>query len=184
MDEAERTALMQRAAEHIRDYLAHPPSRRDEIVRGDDGLERPAWIDRSVLAHACLLAGDWDAAHRLAAQGEVLGWSSGERHQGLVVGAFLVLLSGKALETLPPNLMQFWQWRVQYSLTTWGWEDESESPIYKRLERAYAERFVAGELDASRQERFLSWCLDVAQQRVDAIVSNKHRGTAMTRPLC
>jgi hypothetical protein len=177
VDEAERTTLMQRAAEHIRDYLAHPPSRRDEIVRGDNGLERPAWIDRSVLAHACLLAGDWDAAHRLAAQGKVLGWSSGERHQGLVVGAFLVLLSGKEPETLPPNLMQLWQWRVQYSVTTWGWEDEGESPIYKRLGRAYAERFVAAELDAGRQERFLSWCLDVAQQRVDAIVGNKHRGS-------
>jgi hypothetical protein len=177
VDEAERTALMQRATVHIRDYLAHPPSRRDEIVRGDDGLERPAWIDRSVLAHACLLAGDWDAAHRLAAQGKVLGWSSGERHQGLVVGAFLVLLSGKAPETLPPNLMQFWQWRVQHSVTTWGWEDEGKSSTRERLERAYAERFVAGELDASRQERFLSWCLDVAQQRVDAIVGNKHRGS-------
>jgi hypothetical protein len=177
VDEAERTALMQRAAVHIRDYLVHPPSRRDEIVRGDDGLERPAWIDRSVLAHACLLAGDWDAAHRLAAQGKVLGWSSGERHQGLVVGVFLVLLSGKAPETLPPNLMQFWQWRVQYSVTTWGWEDEGKSSIRERLERAYTERFVAAELDVGRQERFLSWCLDVAQQRVDAIVGNKHRGS-------
>jgi hypothetical protein len=62
-------------------------------------------------------------------------------------------------------------------VTTWGWEDEGESPIYERLERAYAERFIAAELDAGRQDRFLSWCLDVAQQRVDAIVSNKHRGS-------
>ena len=41
--------------EHIRDYLAHPPARRDGMMRGDDGLERPAWIGQSVLAHACLL---------------------------------------------------------------------------------------------------------------------------------
>lgn len=29
----------------------------------------------------------------------------------------------------------------------------------------------------NRQERFLSWCLDVAQQRVNAIASNQHRGS-------
>ena len=176
-DEAERTALMQRAVEHVRDYLAHPPARRDEMIRGDDGLERPAWIGQSVLAHACLLAGDWDAAHHLAAQGKVLGWSSRESHQGLVVAAFLVLLSGQTLGALPSNLAQLWQWGVQYSVAAWSWGYEEEGPVRERLARAYAEQFAAAALSTDRQERFLSWCLDVAQQRVNAIVGNKHRGS-------
>jgi len=177
VDAAERTALMQRAIEHIRDYLAHPPARRDEMMRGDDGLERPAWIGQSVLAHACLLAGDWDAAHHLAAQGKVLGWSSSESHQGLVVAAFLVLLSGKTLGAVPSNLAQLWQWGVQYSATAWSWGYEKEDPVRERLARAYAEQFAAAALSTDRQERLLSWCLDVAQQRVNAIVGNKHRGS-------
>jgi hypothetical protein len=177
VDAAEWTALMQRAVEHMRDYLAHPPARVDEMMRGDDDLERPVGISQSVLAHACLLAGDWDAAHHLAAQGKVLGWSSRESHQGLVVAAFLVLLSGQTLGALPSNLAQIWQWGVQYSTTAGSWGYEEEDPVRKRLARAYAERFATTALSTDRQERFLSWCLDVAQQRVDAIVGNKHRGS-------
>ena len=176
-DTTERTALMQRAVEHIRDYLAHPPSRQAEIMQGDDDLERPTWIQPSVLAHACLLAGDWDAGHHLAAQGKVLGWSRSESHQGLVVTAFLVLLSDKAMGALPANLAQLWQWSVQYSGTAWSWRFEEESTLRERLARAYAEQFAAATLSTNRQDRFLSWCLDMAQQRVNAIVGNKHRGS-------
>jgi hypothetical protein len=177
VDAADRAALMERAAEHVRDYLAHPPARQDGIVRGDDGLERPAWIDPSVLAHACLLASDWDAAHHLAAQGKVLGWSSRESHQGLVVAAFLALLSGKALGALPSNLAQLWQWNVQSSAAAWSWGYEEKDSVRERLARAYTEQFAAAApgLSTDQQERYLSWCLDVAQQRVDAIVGNKHR---------
>ena len=176
-DATERTGLMKQAVEHVRDYLAHPPAHRGEIVLGVDSLERPVWIDQSVLAHACLLAGDWDAAYHLAAQGEVLGWSSSESHQGLVVASFLVLLSGKTPEVMPPNLAQLWQWGVQFSATAWSWRYEEEDPVRERLARAYADQFAAATLSIDQQERFLSWCLDVAQQRVNAIVGNQHRGS-------
>ena len=36
-------------------------------------------------------------------------------------------------------------------------------------------RFPAASLSHGQQEQVLSWCLDVAQQRVDAIVGNQHR---------
>jgi hypothetical protein len=174
-DAAERTVLMQRAVEHIRDYLAHPPVRPDVMMQVVDGLESPAGIDQSVLAHACLLAGAWDAAHQLAAQGKVLGWSSSSSHQGLVVAAFLVLLSGKTLQALPSNLAQFWQWSMQYSVATWRWGYGDVDPLRERLAHAYGEQLVAAALSADLQDRFLSWCLDVAQQRANAIVSNKRR---------
>jgi len=177
VDAAERTALMLDAAEHVRDYLADPPARPDVMMRGDDDLERPAWIGPPVLAHACLLASDWDEAHHLAAQGKVLGWSRRESHQGLVVAAFLVLLSRKTPGALPSNLAQLWQWGLQYSVAAWSWRYEEENPVRERLERAYAEHFATAALSTDRQERFLSWCLDVAQQRADAIVGNKHRGS-------
>jgi len=173
----ERTALMQRALQHARDYIVHPPGRPDEALWVGDDLERPAWITPPVLAHACLLAGDWDAAHHLAAQGKVLGWSSRESAQGLVVSAYLVLLSGKTPGALSPNLEQLWQWAMQHSVAAWGWEDEQGNSTYKRLERAYAEHLAHVQWRADRQERFLSWCLEVAQQRVNAIVGDKHRGS-------
>jgi hypothetical protein len=175
--EEERTALMQRALQHAQDYAAHPPGRPDEALRIRDDLERPAWVTPPVLAHACLLAGDWDAAHHLAARGKVLGWSSSESAQGLVISAYLVLLSGKALGTLSPNLEQLWQWAIQNSVAAWGWADEQGNSTTKRLERAYAEHLARVQWIAERQKRFLDWCLDVAQRRVDAIVGDKHRGS-------
>jgi hypothetical protein len=176
-EEAQREVLIPQAVEYLRGYLAHPPARLDEMRIGDDGLESPAWIDRSVLAHACLLAGDWDAAHDLATQAKVLGWSGRESHQGLVVAAFLVLLASKTLKVLPPNLAQLWEWGVQFSATAWSWGYEQAAPIHERLARAYAQRFAAAALSSERQQPFLSWCLDIAQQRVNAIVGNKHRGS-------
>ncbi len=103
---AERAALLPRAVAYLRDYLDHSPGRPGEWLSVGDGLEQPAWIGPAVLAHAGLLAGDWDAAQRLAAQGQVLGWSSSENAQGLVVAASLVLLSGRAPGALPANLAQ------------------------------------------------------------------------------
>ncbi len=177
VDAAERTALMERAVEHIRDYIAHPPDRSGAVVLPSDGLERPVWIGQSVLAHAFLLTGDWDEAHDLAAQGEVLGWSSSESHQGLVLAAFLVLLSGRSLESLPSNLRQLWRWSLQYSVTSWSSGYGEEDSVCERLLRAYAQRFATATLNTDQQERFLSWCLDVANQRVNAIVGNQHRGS-------
>jgi hypothetical protein len=169
----DRTRLMQRAVEYLRDYMAHPLDWN--VLKPGDDLEAPARIGPSILAHGCLLAGDWDGAHQIAAQGNVLGWSGRESHQGLVVAAFLVLLSDEALETLPSNLARVWQWGVQHSTDAWYWGYEQQEAVSERLAGAYAEQFAAAALSSERQERFLSWCLDVTQQRVNGIVGNQYR---------
>ena len=176
----ERTRLMQRSAQHVKDYLAHPSGRQEAGTWwGEDGLERPVWIDKSVLAHAYLLAEDWDAARQLAAREKVLGWSSSANPQGLVLPFFLVLLSDKQPGALPSNLAQLWQQGLQNSIGFgyWGEGGKEEEGTLKRLERAYADRFSTASLSHGQQEQVLSWCLDVAQQRVNAIVSNQHRAS-------
>jgi hypothetical protein len=181
----ERMALMRRATQHMREYLARPPHRPEMIGLwgGEDDLERPAWVDQSVLAHACLLAGDFEAAHQLAAGEKVLGWSSSHNPQGLVVPFFLALLSGRSPGALPPNLAGLWEWGLQSSLGFWvgGWD--KENPPLRRLEGAYAEQFAQASVRDEGQEKILllrlrsvqAWCLDVAQQRVNAIVGGQHR---------
>jgi len=164
----------ERAAAHLRDYGMQPPAQPVGAPGFGDGLEGPAWVGPAVLAHAYLLAGDWDAAQRLAAQGQVLGWSSSENAQGLVVAASLVLLAGPTPGAWPPNLAQVWQWGLQYSVLTWG---AGESTLLQRVERAYAEQLPAVRLSVAQQERLLAWCLDVARRRVEAIVGNQHRGS-------
>ncbi|MBU0495051.1 MAG: hypothetical protein KKA73_25345, partial [Chloroflexi bacterium] len=171
-DPAERAALMPHAAAYLQDYGTQPPAGLVGTLGIGDGLEQPAWIGPAVLAHAYLLAGDWAAAQRLVARGQVLGWSSTENAQGLVVAASLVLLSGQSLGALPANLAQVWQWGLQYSVVVWG---EDKTGVIQRLERAYAEQFPLVRLSAEQQARLLAWCLDVAQQRANAIVGNQHR---------
>jgi hypothetical protein len=174
---AERATLMGQAVQHVRDYLAHPSGRQAEIGWAEDNLESPALIGKSVLAHACLLAEDFEAAHQLAAGEKVLGWSSSDNPQGLVVPFFLVLLSGRAPGALPPNLALLWEWGLQNSVSFWAGREEGETPLRKRLERAYVEPCAKVSLRDDWQEEILSWCLDVAQQRVNAIVSGQHRGS-------
>ena len=140
--------------------------------RGDD-LESPALPSKAALAHACLLAGDLDAAHTLAAREQVLGWSNSENTQGLIVPFFLGLASGRSFATLPPNLAQLWQAGLQTGYMTGG----AGESVVQRLQRIYAVGPVAATWSHNTQEVFLAWCLDVARQRVENIVSNQHRGS-------
>jgi hypothetical protein len=177
----ERATLMQQAAEHVKGCLAHPPRHPETMaaVWHEDDLEAQVQIDQSVLAHAYLLAGEWDEAHQLAAREKVLGWSSSENTQGLVVPSFLVLLSGESPGALPPNLAQLWQSGLQNSTRSsyWSEEGKEEKSVLKRLERAYTEKLASASLGSEKRKRILSWCVDVANQRVDAIVGNQHRGS-------
>jgi hypothetical protein len=170
----DRTALMQQAVRHMQDYLAHPPDRQSVAWPHHDTIESPAWIERSVLAHAYLLAGDFGAAQQLAAGQQVLGWSSSSSSQGLVVAFLLALLSGATPVTLPSNLGQIWQWGLENSI---GFRYSEEAPVLQRLGTAYTECLGRASVPIGRQEEFLLWCLDVAQQRVDANVSNQYRGS-------
>lgn len=175
----ERMTLMRQAAEHLKEYLARPPRDPEVEIRREDEVECPAWVDYSVLTHAYLFYGDWEAARRLASRQQALGWSSSDNPQGLVVAAFLVLLSGKLPGALPAKLAQLWRNRLETSqgFSYWGGVDAHESKVIKRLEQAYAAQFASAVLNAKAQADLLAWCLDVANRRVDAIVGAQHRGS-------
>ena len=177
----ERIKVMQQAAQHAQDYIAHP-SRRQETYSAEwreDTLEATVWINGSVLAHAYLLAGNWDAAHQLAAKEKTLGWSSSDNTQGLVVPFFLVLLSGKPLHALPSNLATVWRRALDTSVGFSDWDDQDgeDNKATKRLERAFAERLADTALTDRQQKELLSWCMQVSKQRTDDIVGNQHRGS-------
>jgi hypothetical protein len=174
---AERTRQMSQAAQHIQDTLSNPPDRTTYIW--EDAIERPVWPDKTVLAHAYLLSGEWDAAYRLAAPEQVLGWSSSHNTQGLVVSCCLVQMSGAVPGQLPPNLTQLWHWELQNStgFVSWYGADAGEASLLVRLQHAYTECLPEVSLTRDQQAELLTWCLDVVQRRIDAIVSNQHRGS-------
>ena len=175
----ERAGLMGQAAGHVKDYLAHPPRSQAmlEAERHWDDLESPGWIDKSVLAHAYLLAGQWQEAQQLAARENVLGWSGSDNPQGLVMPFFLVRLAGKSPTALPGNLAQLWRQRLEASIGFGSWSGTDEDSLLKRLERAYAERLSDASLSHDQEQQLLSWCIDVAKRRVEAIVGHQRRGS-------
>ncbi len=174
---AARTRQMSQAAQHVEDTLANPPGEGTYVWA--DAIERPVWPDRTVLAHAYLLAGDWDAAYRLAVPEQVLGWSSSHNTQGLVVACCLVKMSGAMPGQLPPNLTQLWHWELQNStgFVSWYSADAGEASLLVRLQHAYTECLPEVSLTREQQAALLVWCLDVVRRRVDAIVRNQHRGS-------
>src|SRR5215471_12326560 len=136
---ADRTRQMSQAAQHIQDTLANPPAQGTSVWADD--IERPVRPDKTVLAHAYLLAGDWDAAYRLAVPEQVLGWSSSHNTQGLVVSCCFVQMSGVSPGHLPPKLAQLWHWELQNStgFVSWYGADAGEASLLVRLQDAYTE---------------------------------------------
>jgi hypothetical protein len=144
----------------------------------EDGLEVPAHADRRLLAQAWLLAHDWEAAHALAAKESALGWTYGDNPQGLVVPAFLVLLSGQSPGRLPRNVDALWRQALESGSHAGDWYSDAarhDEALRERLARAYAEVLPALSLGPAGRERLREWCVELARKRVSTIVSRKHR---------
>jgi hypothetical protein len=164
---------MHQAAHYLQGYLKNPPGPQGLPSPWErDDLERFAWVDLSLLAHAHLLGHEFEAAHELAARATVLGWSRGDNVQSLVIPFFLVSLSGKRPDQLPPNLKKLWEAGLQAG-TGSLWEQSQSLP--ERMARAYTESLAGSVFSTEQQEKFLSWCVEMAMQRAAAIISNQHR---------
>jgi len=144
-----------------------------------DDLELPARPGPVLLLHARLLAGDLEAAHRSVTDRPVLGWSGASSDQAVAVSFFLVLLSGRSADALPPNLADLWSQSLGTGIG-YGYYG-AEGTLIRRLERVYAEHLAQGVLSGvlalspEQQQERLAWCLEVARRRVGAIVGNQHR---------
>jgi len=168
--DTERLQEMLRAYQYLQEYRERPRN-PSQTMFYEDPEERPTWVNQNLLTNAMLLSGNWAAAQQKAATEPVLGWSSSESTQGMVLVFFLVWLSGNA--TPSGNLAGLWRQRLQAS----EFDSQAESPLVKRLEDAYKELFSQISLDTDQQATILAWCLETANRRVDAIVSGQHRGS-------
>jgi hypothetical protein len=72
-----------------------------------------------------------------------------------------------------------WHWELQNStgFVSWYGVDAGEASLLVRLQDVYAECLPKVSLPRDQQAALLAWCLDVVRRRVDAIVSNQHRGS-------
>jgi hypothetical protein len=177
-DARARRKLMRRAARQIAEHLAHPAreSRRLDEWYADE-LEFSEWVDKSVLAHAYLLAGDLASARQLAEREKVRSWGPSDKVQGFVVAFCLELLSGKTLTELPRGLNRLWRRSLDATQNGDEWPETARgaSKQRKRLEHIYASGTTGWRLSPDEQETLLAWCLRVAKKRVAQIVGEQHR---------
>jgi hypothetical protein len=165
---------MRQAGRHLDQSLKRQARRSVEEFDAevDDDLDAPAWVDRTLLAHATMLCGDWEAARALAADADVLGWSSSDNPLGVVVPACLVFLSGQA--TAPPaNVARVWDWALESSTSLSAYDERPEDR--KRLKSVYQEMMSRVRLKEAQAESLLSWCVEVGEQRACAIVEKLRR---------
>lgn len=182
-----RLSWMQRAVQQLEQISAHQQSVSSSppaVFPTIDDLEQRVLPTNALLAHAHLLACDLAAAHRSVAEKQVLGWSNVSSDQALVLSWLLVLLSDQPRETLPPNLESLWMWSLQTTTSgEWTFRITTTSNLAQRADRIYAHILDWGRetgllsLDEGEAEAYLSWCLDTAQRRVEAIVSNRRRNS-------
>jgi hypothetical protein len=172
--EAQRRTRMRQAARRLEQALERQTRREARAfdAAGDDGLESPVWVGRALLAHARLLSGDWDAARALAAEAGVLGWSTWDNPQGVVVPACLLLLSGR-VNAPPANVARLWDRAVENSmfLSEFGKQNEDQ----KRLRSIYQDEMSRTRLKKAQAGALLSWCVEVGERRACAIVEKLRR---------
>ncbi len=168
--DAERKEYMLRAAGHLEKCLKSQARRSVSFGRefDTDPREQPAWTSESVLAHAWLLAGEWDQAWTLAKKEPVLGWSNPDTVQSLVVPAVLLASSGRE-PNIPANVKDLWESALERSA---GWMTEVKG---LELNALYEQAFADTGLSNAQMEKLLKWCRSVAEKHAEAIVRGKHR---------
>ena len=172
--EAQRLSRMRQAARRLEQALDRPTRREVGAFdpEADDNLESPAWVGRALLAHARLLSGDWEAARALAADAGVLGWSTWDNPQGVVVPACLVLLSGQ-VNAPPTNLAHVWDRALENCMSLSDFNERDEDR--KRLKSVYQDVMSQMRLKKAQAGSLLSWCVEIGERRACAIVENLRR---------
>jgi hypothetical protein len=172
--ESKRRTKMRQAASHLDQSSKRQKRRAGEgsDAKADDDLEAPVRVDRTLLAHIRILCGDWEAARTMTSETDVLGWTGLSNPQGLIVSAFLMILSGTPMDP-PANLTRLWDWALENSitLTTYGNAQKNQT----RMKSVYQDVMSQVRLKKGEAEPLMSWCVKIGERRACAIVEDLHR---------
>lgn len=156
-----------------------PPEGR----RGDDDMPiYPAFPEypetsrssasRTLLVQALLLSGKYRDALDMCKEGEALGWFYSDNPRRWVVPFLLLCLKkDRSLESAP-NLESMWN-RCYGSLDPFSVYEDRD--IAQRFQEAILAVVHSVRFTTSERKVFVTWCVEEAGARVDAIVSGTYR---------
>lgn len=167
--ESGRWVEMREFAEQRIMALRRPEDRPATAGRHDYPEREVSSVSEGLVCHALLLGGRYDRAIDLCKHTNPLGWSDPEHPQPAVL-AFVMVFLAKTGHSLGAVTRE-WEAAIGKA----GYEmDAAYVAKYKQAARIATESVP---FDAEQEARCLEWCGHEVGRRVDAIVSNQHRGS-------
>lgn len=126
-------------------------------------------VSEGVLFNALLLGGRYEKVFEMCKGNGPLGWSSSENPKPVFVTFIMVLLSKEGIHS--KVLIKQWDDAIG---NTSNHAEKEYIEKYKKIINGIKESV---QLSGEQAEFYLKWCTDEIGHRIDAIVSNQHRGS-------
>jgi len=133
------------------------------------GEKSKSFASKRILFNALLLGGEYEKLFEMCKNKGSLGWSSGENPKPLFVTFIMILLSNCGVH----SKVLYEQWNRTISNTSFGVDND----YIKKYQRIIESIKDSIQLSEKQEEFYLKWCINEIGLRIDAIVSNQHRGS-------
>jgi hypothetical protein len=127
-------------------------------------------VSADLFYNALLLSGRYEKVLEMCKGEGPLGWSSSDNPKPIFITFMMVVLSNEGIHA---KMLQE-QWEAAIGNTGYR-RDGARVAKYRRVSAYIIKNYM--HLDTEQEEFYLKWCGNEIGRRVDAIVSNKHRGS-------
>jgi hypothetical protein len=131
--------------------------------------QNTSFVSEGVLFNALLLGGRYEKVFEMCKGRGPLGWSSSENPKPVFVTFMMVVLSKEGIH----SKILYEQWENVIENTSYN-ASKDYVKKYRKIIEVIKESI---KLTKEQEEFYLKWCKDEIGRRVDAIVSNQHRGS-------
>lgn len=132
--------------------------------------QNTSFISENVMVNALLLGGRYEKVFEISKDNGPLGWSSSNNPKPVFTTFMMVLLSKEGIN----SKILYKQWEDAIGDIEYGMRGEYIEK-YRKVIAFIIKRYI--KLDQEQEDFYLKWCQDEIGRRVDAIVSNQHRGS-------
>ena len=148
--------------------------RAPELEKSVEVLSAREREEKTLLVKALLMAGRIESAFEKAKSSKALGWSYGENSAAVLFGGILSVLVLDRIEearTIVCVLKRYADKGAEFSCP----DMEEESVVNRRISDEILDGLKTSSLSCEERKMYLSWARKIGRNRIDQIVSNKHR---------
>lgn len=156
-----RNEVEQRVAELYRDRMP--------VTIYPNSEQQSSSVSVNVFFNALLLSGRYEKVFHMCKGKDPLGWSTGDNPKPLLITFMMMVLSDEGRHAKMLNSQ--WEEAIGIGYGMSKAYIEKYRKVFTFIKKEYIK------LDNEQEEFYLKWCRDEIGRRVDAIVSNQHRGS-------